>query len=76
MNQNTQYQLLFRNQSIYSKNSIYNLVRETKMYVFLRQENGFHTFRVHKTSLNVKGIKEGKNRYTFDVARAIILKKL
>lgn len=55
---------------------IYDLVRETKMYVFLFQTNGVHTYRVHKTSLNIKGIKYGKNPYRFDVPKASILKRL
>lgn len=72
------YQLLFANQSIYSKVR-YELVRETKMYVFLREiakEPSPYIFRVHKKTLSVKGIKEGKNGYKFDVADARSLKKV
>ena len=75
MGNTIQYKLLFRNQSKDSKGAIYDLVRETKMYVFLRQENGFHTFRVHKNTLNVKGINNEKG-YKFDVPRAISLEKV
>ncbi len=30
-------------------------------------------FRVHKKTLNVKGIKEGENGYRFDVPQALAL---
>ena len=69
------YKLLFANQSI-DTTVIYKLVRETAMYVFLEQitkEPSF-IFRVHKKTLNVKGIKEGENGYKFDVPRAILMK--
>ena len=74
------YQLLFANQSVDSKVR-YELVRETKMYVFLREitKEPYQTpyiFRVHKKTLSVKGIKEGKNVYKFDVADARSLKKV
>lgn len=71
------YQLLFANQSIYSTVR-YELVRETKMYVFLREitKEPVYIFRVNKKTLSVKGIKEGKNGYKFDVADAIHLKKV
>lgn len=71
------YQLLFANQSADSKVR-YELVRETKMYVFLREitKEPQYIFRVHKKTLSVKGIKEGKNGYQFDVAAARILKKV
>lgn len=71
------YQLLFANQAIDS-NVRYELVRETKKHVFLRQiiEEPAYIFRVHKTTLSVKGIKQGKNGYQFDVADAISLKQI
>jgi len=71
------YQLLFANQSIDSKVR-YDLVKETKMYVFLREitKEPQYTFRVHKKTLSVKGIKEGKNGYQFDVADARKLTKI
>lgn len=72
------YQLLFANQSVDSKVR-YELVRETKMYVFLREitkEPSPYIFRVNKKTLSVKGIKEGKNGYQFDVADARSLKKV
>ena len=69
------YQLLFANQSADSKVR-YELVRETKMYVFFKRnhKNPQYIFRVHKKTLSVKGIKEGKNGYQFDVANARSLK--
>lgn len=73
----TIYQLLFANQSTCS-NVEYELLRETKMYVFLRQitKEPPHIFRVHKKTLSVKGIKEGKFGYRFNVANAKSLKKV
>ena len=70
------YQLLFANQAIDSKVR-YELIRETKMYVFLRPitKDPEYIFRVHKNSLSVKGIKQGKNGYKFDVADARSLKQ-
>jgi len=71
------YQLLFANQSADSKVR-YELVREAAMYAFLREitKEPQYTFRVHKKTLSVKGIKEGKNGYKFDVADAIKLTKI
>lgn len=67
------YQLLFANQSIDSKVK-YKLIRETKMYVFLIDTRGStFIFRVHKKTLNVKGIKYGENGYSFDVPSAVSL---
>jgi hypothetical protein len=68
------YKLLFANQDIDSAER-YELVRETKMYVFLRpitREPQF-IFRVHKVTLSVKGIKEGACGYKWDVPTAISL---
>ena len=72
-----QYKLIFANQSI-NTTKTYSCIRETKMYVFL-SENNTQTnfvFRVHKNTLNVKGIKEGLNGYKFDVPTAISLIKM
>lgn len=72
-----EYKLIFANQSI-DTTVKYKLVRETSMYVFLEQitkEPNF-IFRVHKKTLNVKGIKSGENSYKFDVPTAISLIKL
>jgi hypothetical protein len=71
------YQLLFANQSIDSKER-YELVRETKMYVFLKKitKEPIFIFRVHKKTLNVKGIKYGENGYYFDVPKARFLIKI
>jgi hypothetical protein len=72
----TIYKLLFANQSI-DTTTRYKLVRETKMYLFLDNVCGSaFTYRVHKTSLNVKGIMTGENGYRFDVPRAISLTKI
>ena len=72
-----QYQLLFANQSADSKIR-YESVRETKMYLFLKEitEEPRFIFRVHKKTLSVKGIKEGKNGYCFDVPNAVSLQAL
>ena len=66
------YKLLFANQSIDTKKR-YELIKETKTYVFLREITKEPTFifRVHKKTLKVKGIKVGE--YSFDVPRAISL---
>lgn len=69
------YHLVFANQAI-SDNSIYDCVRETKRYVFLKQPNSEYTFRVSKNTLNIKGIKEGENGFTYDVPTAIRLIKM
>lgn len=72
-----QYKLLFANQSIYTTKT-YSCIKETKMYVWLK-ENKTQTdfvFRVHKNTLNVKGIKEGLNGYKFEVPTAITLIKM
>lgn len=65
------YRLLFANQSIDTAKK-YSLVRETAMYVFLQEitKEPQFIFRVHKSTLNVKGIKEGKGGYQFDVPQA------
>ena len=78
MNMNEiEYQLLFANNSFDSKIR-YKLIRETKMYVFLQEisKEPTYIYRVHKNTLNVKGIKEGIDGYTWDVQRAVSLKKL
>lgn len=71
------YQLLFANQSADSKVK-YELVKETATHVFLREitKEPQYIFRVHKKTLGVKGIKEGKNGYQFDVAKAKKLTKI
>lgn len=71
------YKLLFANQSVDSKTR-YELIRETKVYVFLREitKEPVYILRVHKKTLNVKGIKEGKNGYKFDIPCAITLEKV
>lgn len=71
------YKLLFANQSVDSKTR-YELIRETKVYVFLREitKEPVHILRVHKKTLNVKGIKEGKNGYKFDIPCVITLEKV
>jgi len=71
---NKEYKLLFANQSV-DTNVKYRLVRETSMYVFLEQitKEPMHIFRVHKKTLNVKGFKNEKNGYSFDVPSAISL---
>lgn len=71
------YKLLFANQSVDTKTR-YQLVRETKMYVFLEkiEKEPHYIFRVHKTTLSVKGIKAGKGGYRFNVANAIQLIKI
>ncbi len=67
------YKLIFENQSTDIK-ARFTLERDTKMYLFLRQVgNPCHIFRVHKKTLNVKGIKEGKDGYRFDIPTAIWL---
>lgn len=70
------FKLIFRNQEIDTK-IIYTLVRETKDYVFLKQDHGtpYFTFRVHKRTLNVKGISE-KGNYRWDVPTAVRLLEL
>ena len=71
------YQLLFKGQSIDDKTR-YEVVRETKDYLFLkeiRKEPSF-IFRVHVRTLNVKGIKEGKNGYRWDAPSAVRLTKM
>ncbi len=70
------YKLLFANQSEDNKGSYYDLVRETKLYLFLQQPNMPHVYRVDKRSLAVKGIKEGKGGYQWDAPKARSLKKL
>jgi hypothetical protein len=71
-----EYRLIFGNQSI-GNDVKYTLIRETVMYVFLKKEhNPIHIFRVHKKSLNVKGIKQGKNGYKWNLPKAIILEKI
>lgn len=73
----TSYQLLFANQS--SDSAVkYEKVRETLMYIFLKEVTKEPTFlfRVNKRTLNVKGIREGKDGYMFEVPSAISLKKL
>lgn len=71
----TIYHLSIANQTYSAE---YELLRETKMYVFLRQitKNPPHIFRVHKKTLSVKGIKEGKLGYKFDAPKARILIKI
>ena len=68
------YKLLFANMSVGTKKR-YELVRETKSYLFLREltKEPVFIFRVHRKTLNVKGIKPGENGYRFDVARAVSL---
>lgn len=69
--------MLFANQSIdYSKR--YIVVRETSMYLFLQEvtKDPNFIFRIHKNTWNVKGIKEGKDGYRWDVPSAIQLKKI
>lgn len=68
------YRLLFANMSISTKKR-YELVRETKSYVFLREitKEPVFIFRVHRKTLNVKGIKPGDDGYRFDVPRAVSL---
>jgi hypothetical protein len=71
------YKLLFENQSIDTK-IVYNVVRETKCYLFLEvlTKTPCHIFRVHKKTLIVKGIKNGVNGYKWDVPTAVFLVKL
>lgn len=73
----TQYKLIFANQSI-DTTKTYSCIRETKMYVWLKENTKEPTFvfRVHKKTTKVKGIKEGLNGYKFEVPTAIILIKL
>jgi YHS domain-containing protein len=68
-----QCKLIFANQSVDTKTK-YNIVRETKCYYFLEEDTKefFHTFRVHKNTLNVKGYHKEK-QYSFDVPKAISL---
>jgi hypothetical protein len=81
------YKLLFANQSIDTKKR-YNLVRETKMYLFL-VENCVHSnyvFRVHKKTLNVTGFTKNyttkktvpyaERGYGLDTVKAIWLEKV
>jgi len=67
------FKLLFRNQAI-NTTITYTLVRETKDYVFLKRDQGtpYFTFRVHKRTLNVKGINE-KEKYKWDIPTAVRL---
>lgn len=73
------YKLLFANQSS-DTTKRFSLIRETKSYVYLK-EIGLHEpnfiFRVHKKTLNVKGIKEGDNYdgHQWDVPTARFLQK-
>lgn len=71
------YNLLFKGQSIDTKTR-YEVVRQTKVHLFLRQitKEPVFIFRVHIRTLNVKGIKEGKDGYRWDVPRAIVLQKV
>jgi hypothetical protein len=69
------YHLVFANRGM-DKNSVYDCTKETKRYVFLKQPNAEYTFRVSKNTLNIKGIKDGENGFTFDVPTAICLKKI
>lgn len=77
METNVRYKLFFKGMSIDSKNNVYELTRETKVYLFLKQlgTDNF-IFRVNKKSLNVKGIKQGDNGYFFSVPKAIKLDKI
>jgi len=67
------FKLLFRNQGI-DTTITYTLVKETKDYVFLKQDYGtpYFTYRVHKRTLNVKGINE-KEKYKWDIPTAVRL---
>jgi len=51
-------------------------VRETKMYYFLELDcpDAIFQYRVHKKTLNVKGIKVGE--YQFDVPSALSLEEI
>jgi len=72
------YKLVFANQSEDSS-ATYNLIKETENYVFLenpKNKSIGHTFRVNKKTLTVKGIKEGKEGYMFDVPKAVNLIEL
>jgi len=71
-----EYKMIISNQTDYEQK--YKLIKETSMYVFLQQITKEPTFiyRVHKKTLNVKGIKQGKDGYKFDVPRASKLIKL
>lgn len=75
--ENSVYKLLFKNQSI-DTTIRYESVKETKMYVFLREitNEPQYIFRVNKKTLNIKGIKEGKDGYRFDVPCALTLTKI
>jgi len=69
------YMLLFANQSVDTKTR-YTVVRETAMYIFLEEiakEKQSFIFRVHKNTLNVKGIKTGKSGYKWDLPRALAM---
>jgi hypothetical protein len=68
-----QYYLIFKNQSK-DTSTIYDVVKETDKYVFLT--NGIHDFRVDKKTLSVKGIKNGKDGYSWDLPKAIALEKV
>lgn len=70
------YNLVFQNQSEEQGRKC-KVVRETAMYLFLVEEkNPLFIERVHKKTLNVKMIKEGKDGYRFDSPKAMFLKKI
>jgi hypothetical protein len=66
------YKLVFSNQSEASAD-IYNVEKENDNYVFLSKNRMPHILKVNKKSLMVKGIKDGKDGYQWDVPRAIKL---
>lgn len=71
----TEYKLVFQNQS--DDSAIYELVRETKRYVFLINIKGTSfTLRVSKTTLKVRAFKTGKDGYSFEMPTATDLIKL
>lgn len=75
MGTNQVYQLLWANQGVDNKDR-YKLIKETPMYFFFKKiPNASFVFRVHKKTKNVKGIKEGKNGYQFDMPRIDIINK-
>jgi hypothetical protein len=73
INNKNQYYLIFSNQSK-DKSTIYDVIKETEKYLFLTK-NG-HDFRVNKKTLSVKGIKKGKDGYTWDLPKPIKLEKV
>ena len=65
-----EYKIIFANESIDTKKR-YSLFRETKMYWFFKEWGCDFIFRIHKNTLNMKGIKEGANGYRWDIPTPI-----